>query len=141
MLMLNHSQIAADVHAAEQQLMDMIRQDRAEPVQLDQTTSFIDAWHHAVKLLGTPVFVGMALVEGHFAGNPWLTPQQAAVRADVSVDTARRRLGELVHCGRARAARWEGPGRLYRIEPHVAESVMARLASQVPIPRVLPGYG
>lgn len=141
MPILNITQISADVHAAEQQLMDLIRRDRAEPVQLDQATSFIDAWHHAVKLLGSPVFVGMALVEGHFDGNPWLTAQQAAVRADVSADTARRRFTELVHIGRARATKWEGPGKLYRIEPHVAESVMARLAGQAPIARVFPGYG
>jgi hypothetical protein len=93
---------------------------------------FIDAMHHAIKLLGSPASVGMALVQAHYGDAPWITAQEAAASAQVSDDTARRKLVALVRIGRAQVRDHSqdeeaGQARRYRIAPSVAESVMSRL--------------
>ncbi len=94
------------------------------------------------KLLGSPAAVGMALVEAHCAGSPWLSPQEAAARARVSDDTARRRLVELVQVGRAVSRQAEpNVGSLYRIAPEIAESIMAKLAPAAPVAVPALNYG
>lgn len=99
---------------------------------LTVASSFIDAGHHATKLLGSPAAVGMALVEALHAGAPWLSPQEAAARAKVSDDTARRRLDELASIDRAEIYDIGSGRKLYRIAPEVAESIMSRLAAAAP---------
>jgi hypothetical protein len=99
----------------------------------ERLCAYIDAGDYAVKLLGDPAAVGLALIEAYYSGNPWLSPQQAAARAKVSDDTARRRLNELVQAGRAVSSSWEGPGKVYCIKPEIAEKIAARLPRQSPV--------
>lgn len=80
------------------------------------------------KKLGDIPQIGLTLVEGHYSQYPWVTPQQAAVRAGVSDDTARRHLKALVAVGRATCRDIGSARRQYRIDPKVAESVMAQLS-------------
>jgi len=94
-------------------------------------TRSIDAAIPITKLLGSPSGAGMALVEAYFGtGSSWVTCQHAANRANVSEDTARRRLTELVGAGRAHISLDHGRDtrtKHYRIVQPVADSVMAKL--------------
>lgn len=82
--------------------------------------------HYLTKMLGNPPAVGLSLMEAYYSGDPWLTAQEAADRALVSEDTARRRLNDLTKVARA-VTQGVGKRLCYRINPRTAETVMRRV--------------
>lgn len=90
-------------------------------------TRLIAMFEHAAKLLGEQALIGLALIEGHNAGLPWLTPQEAAVRAGVSDDTARRHLKALLAIDRVTCCDLGSSRRAYRIDIKTADSILNRM--------------
>lgn len=99
-----------------------------DPRLANASTQFIAVVQSISKKLGVIPQIGLTLVEGHYSQYPWVTPQQAAVRAGVSDDTARRHLKALVAVGRATCRDIGSDRRQYRIDPKVAESVIVQLS-------------
>jgi hypothetical protein len=102
----------------------------ADPIRRAAAANTIDAALFIVKMFGNPGFVGMALCEAHYAGQPWVTSVQVAERVKCSDDTARRRLNELVAINRVEC-RTECRVRFYRVNPRVADSVMGVLLGAI----------
>jgi DNA-binding IclR family transcriptional regulator len=85
------------------------------------------------RMLGGRGLAGMALIEAHFAGDPWLTAQQIAERTGLSDDTVRRRMADLVRAGRA-IEKEEAGRKVYAIKDSVARQVIERTARHTTVP-------
>jgi hypothetical protein len=81
------------------------------------------------RMFGGRGLVGLALMEAHLAGDPWLTVQQITEKAKVSDDTVRRRLADLVTAGRVRSKIEDGR-KLYAVTPATARQVVNRLVQR-----------
>jgi hypothetical protein len=78
------------------------------------------------RFLGTPVSVGTAMLLLTFEPDPWATTQQIAEMSDVSEDTARRRVRDLVSINRA-DCRIEAGRHYFRLRPAFAQSLVAKM--------------
>jgi len=81
------------------------------------------------RMLGGRGLAGLALMVALYAGDPWQTVQQIAEAADMSEDTVRRRMNDLVQAGRVRE-RDESHRKLYAINPDIARTIMQRVANE-----------
>lgn len=79
------------------------------------------------RFLGSPVAVGISMLLLTFDPDPWATPQQLAELADVSDDTVRRRVNDLVSINRAECKVQHGR-HLYRLRPAFAAALVDKLA-------------
>lgn len=78
------------------------------------------------RFLGMPVSVGIALLLMSFEPTPWASTQQIAELADVSDDTARRRVHDLVSINRAEC-KVEGGRHYFRLRPAFAQTLVQKM--------------
>jgi hypothetical protein len=89
----------------------------------DNTLSNILTIRH---FLGKPAAVGIAMLFMSMEPDPWRSTQQIAEMADVSEDTVRRRVHDLVSINRAEC-RTEGGRHLFRLKPSFAQTVVSKM--------------
>lgn len=75
------------------------------------------------KTLGNPPEIGLALLAKHVDDDAWSTVQELSELVDVSEDTVRRRLSDLVSLNRVLSTD-RGGRRLYRLRPAYAKRVL-----------------
>lgn len=78
------------------------------------------------RMVGEPVSVGVAMLLLTVEPDPWATTQQIAEMSDVSEDTARRRVRDLVSVNRA-DCKVEGGRHYFRLRPAFAQSLVAKM--------------